>query len=93
MVRSREMTLSLPPFTRAVIWLLAANTAVFLLLELFSMALPDVVRWVFDYLSLVAPAGRPAWLDLATGDLQLHPCRFLALVRQHDRHLDVRLRL
>ncbi|MGA8764497.1 MAG: rhomboid family intramembrane serine protease [Candidatus Sulfotelmatobacter sp.] len=52
MVRSREMTLSLPPFTRAVIWLLAANTAVFLLLELFSMALPDVVRWIFDYLSL-----------------------------------------
>src|SRR6266851_5489676 len=46
------MTLSLPPFTRAVIWLLAANTAVFLLLELFSMALPDIVRWVFDYLSL-----------------------------------------
>ncbi len=53
MARSREMTLSLPPFTRAVIWLLAANTAVFLLLELFSVALPDVVRWVFDYLSLV----------------------------------------
>jgi membrane associated rhomboid family serine protease len=50
--RSREMTLSLPPFTRAVIWLLAANTAIFLLLELFSVALPDVVRWVFDYLSL-----------------------------------------
>ncbi len=40
------MTLSLPPFTRAVIWLLAANTAVFLLLELFGMALPDVARWV-----------------------------------------------
>ena len=52
MARSREMTLSLPPFTRAVIWLLAANTAIFLLLELFGMAMPDVVRWVFDYLSL-----------------------------------------
>ena len=52
MVRSREMTLSLPPFTRAVTWLLAVNTAVFLLLELFSVTLPDVVRWVFDYLSL-----------------------------------------
>src|ERR1700732_4562563 len=46
------MTLSLPPFTRAVIWLLAANTAVFLLLELFSIGLPDIVRWVFDTLSL-----------------------------------------
>ena len=52
MARSREMTLSLPPFTRAVIWLLAANTAVFLLLELFSIGLPDIVRWVFDTLSL-----------------------------------------
>ncbi len=52
MVRSREMTLSLPPFTRAVTWLLAVNTAVFLLLELFSVTLPDIVRWVFDYLSL-----------------------------------------
>ena len=52
MVRSREMTLSLPPFTRAVIWLLAVNTGIFLLLELFGMALPDIVRWVFDYLSL-----------------------------------------
>jgi membrane associated rhomboid family serine protease len=51
-VRSREMTLSLPPFTRAVIWLLAVNTGIFLLLELFGMALPDIVRWVFDYLSL-----------------------------------------
>ena len=48
------MTLSLPPFTRAVIWLLASNTAVFLLLELFGVALPDVVRWVFDYLALLA---------------------------------------
>ena len=52
MARSREMTLSLPPFTRAVTWLLAVNTAIFLLLELFSVALPDVVRWVFDFLSL-----------------------------------------
>ena len=42
--RSREMTLSLPPFTRAVTWLLAINTAVFLLLELFGMTLIDVAR-------------------------------------------------
>ena len=36
MVRTREMTLSLPPFTKAVTWLLAINTAIFLLLELFG---------------------------------------------------------
>lgn len=41
------MSLSLPPFTRAVTWLLAINTAVFLLLELFGMTMPDVLRWVF----------------------------------------------
>ncbi len=53
MARSREMTLSLPPFTRAVTWLLAINTAVFLLLELFGMTLIDVARWVRDNLALV----------------------------------------
>lgn len=52
MARSREMTLSLPPFTRAVTWLLAINTAVFLLLELFGMTLIDVARWVRDNLAL-----------------------------------------
>lgn len=46
------MTLSLPPFTRAVTWLLAINTAVFLLLELFGMTLIDVARWVRDNLAL-----------------------------------------
>ena len=46
------MTLSLPPFTRAVTWLLAINTAVFLLLELFRHDPIDVARWVRDYLAL-----------------------------------------
>jgi len=32
------MTLSLPPFTRAVTWLIGINTGVFLLLELFEVA-------------------------------------------------------
>lgn len=36
------MTLSFPPFTRAVTWLLAINTALFLLLELFDFTLPGV---------------------------------------------------
>jgi len=63
------MTLSLPPFTRAVIWLLAANTAIFLLLELFGMAMPDVVRWVFDYLSLQPQQVVLHGWDLAARDL------------------------
>ena len=40
------MSLSLPPFTKAVTWLLAINTGVFLLLELIARTMPDVVNWV-----------------------------------------------
>jgi membrane associated rhomboid family serine protease len=46
------MTLSLPPFTRAVTWLLGINTGVFLLMELLGMARVPVVEYVFDYLAL-----------------------------------------
>ena len=39
MRRSREpMTLSFPPFTRAVTWLLGINTGVFLLIALLGVA-------------------------------------------------------
>jgi membrane associated rhomboid family serine protease len=51
--RSREMTLSFPPFTRAVTWLLAINTGVFLLMELFSLTLPGLVRFTFDTFGLL----------------------------------------
>jgi membrane associated rhomboid family serine protease len=40
------MSLSLPPFTKAVTWLLAVNTGVYLLLELIARTMPDVVNWV-----------------------------------------------
>lgn len=46
------MTLSLPPFTRAVTWLLGINTGVFLLMELFGMARVPVVGYVIDYFAL-----------------------------------------
>ncbi len=46
------MTLSLPPFTRAVTWLLGINTGVFLLMELLGMARLPIVGYVFDYLAL-----------------------------------------
>jgi membrane associated rhomboid family serine protease len=45
------MTLSFPPFTRAVIWLLAINTAVFLGLSAFGTR--TVIQWVFLNLGLV----------------------------------------
>ena len=45
------MTLSFPPFTRAVIWLLGINTAVFLALEAFGTR--EVINWVYANLGLV----------------------------------------
>jgi membrane associated rhomboid family serine protease len=46
------MTLSLPPFTRAVTWLLGINTSIFLLMELFGLARLPVVGYVIDYCAL-----------------------------------------
>jgi membrane associated rhomboid family serine protease len=43
------MTLSLPPFTRAVTWLVGINTSIFLLMELFGLARLPVVEYVIDY--------------------------------------------
>jgi membrane associated rhomboid family serine protease len=47
------MTLSLPPFTPAVTWLLGINTAVFLLMELFSVARIQVGAYIGLYGALV----------------------------------------
>jgi len=50
-LRGREMTLSFPPFTKAVIWLLGINTAVFLGLSAFGSR--AVIEWVYANLGLV----------------------------------------
>jgi len=50
-LRGREMTLSFPPFTRAVIWLLGINTAVFLALSAFGTR--AAIQWVYLNLGLV----------------------------------------
>jgi membrane associated rhomboid family serine protease len=47
------MTLSLPPFTPAVTWLVGINTAIYLLMELLSRVAPDVVRFTYRNLELV----------------------------------------
>lgn len=47
------MTLSLPPFTRAVLWLIGINTAVFLLMALFSMARIPLGLYIEEYCALV----------------------------------------
>ncbi len=50
-MRGREMTLSFPPFTKAVIWLLGINTAIFLFLLAFGT--PAVSDWVELHFGLV----------------------------------------
>ncbi len=49
------MTLSLPPFTKAVMWLIGINTGVFLLMEVLGLSSHGnvVLRWVAVYLRLV----------------------------------------
>jgi membrane associated rhomboid family serine protease len=46
------MTLSLPPFTRAVTWLIGINTAIFLLMELFELARLPIGGYVGFYCML-----------------------------------------
>jgi hypothetical protein len=85
------MTLSFPPFTRAVIWLLGINTAIFLLLSAFGA--PPVQDWVELHLGLVPEPDDLPLLDLAGRHLQLYSLRVLALVWKHAGDLDVRLDL
>lgn len=51
MYRGRSMTLSFPPFTRAVVWLLGINTAVFVGLMAFGTRV--VLEWVYTHLGLM----------------------------------------
>jgi membrane associated rhomboid family serine protease len=60
------MMLSFPPFTPAVIWLLAINTGVFLLLELFGMSLPGVAGWI------VGTPYSPSHLGLQPNQVVMH---------------------
>ena len=50
---SEPMTLSLPPFTKAVSWLIGINTGIFLLMVVLSMAAPRVVVFIDTYFELV----------------------------------------
>jgi membrane associated rhomboid family serine protease len=50
------MTLSLPPFTKAVTWLLGINTSVYLLMELLSRVWPTAVRFTYRHFELIPSA-------------------------------------
>jgi membrane associated rhomboid family serine protease len=49
------MTLSLPPFTRAVTWLLGINTAIFLVMELLPLVRLDIVAAYIGYHCALTP--------------------------------------
>jgi membrane associated rhomboid family serine protease len=53
MHRNRTLTLNLPPFTRAVKWLVLANAAVFFLKVLLEWLTPTFADWAFFELALV----------------------------------------
>jgi membrane associated rhomboid family serine protease len=50
-LRGREITLSFPPFTRAVVWLLGINTAVFL--GMLGFGTRSGIEWIYLNLGLV----------------------------------------
>jgi len=56
------VTLSLPPFTPAVVVLLAVNTGIFLLMEIVGIALPVVVGSVYAVFGLQPSAVAHGWL-------------------------------
>jgi membrane associated rhomboid family serine protease len=53
MYRGRTMTLSLPPFTKAVKWLVIVNAGMFLLMALLEWLAPGVYRYAFVQLALI----------------------------------------
>ena len=89
MAPRRTFSLSLPPFTKAVKWLILANAGVYLLvtlLQAFAPGLGDVIGYVCPW----SQADRLPWLGLATGDLFLPACGDFSHSLQHDRVMDVR---
>ena len=66
MRRGSPVMLSFPPFTKAVIWLLALNTGVFLLLMLLGGTVPGVNEFVFG------TRDTPSYLGLQPSQVVMH---------------------
>ncbi len=62
MYRGRTLSLSLPPFTRAVKWLVITNAAVYLLLELLKAVVPGVGGELTLVLALIPAAVMHGWI-------------------------------
>jgi membrane associated rhomboid family serine protease len=62
MYRGRTLSLSLPPFTRAVKWLVITNAAVYLLLELIKAITPTLGGELTLVLALIPAAVMHGWI-------------------------------
>jgi membrane associated rhomboid family serine protease len=62
MYRGRTLSLSLPPFTRAVKWLVITNAAVYLLLELLKAVVPSLGGELTLVLALIPAAVMHGWI-------------------------------
>src|SRR5690349_7975297 len=62
MYRGRTFSLSFPPFTRAVKWLVIVNAAVFLLIEILKARTPDLGNALFFALALIPAAVMHGWI-------------------------------
>src|SRR6266704_498184 len=62
MHRSTQGTLSLPPFTPMVTWLIAINTAVFFALTLLGMSVPDLAGQMVLWFGLQPIAVVHGWV-------------------------------
>ncbi len=62
MHRGRTFSLSLPPFTKAVKWLIIINAAVYLLIELLKAAAPELGGALFYVLALIPVAVMHGWI-------------------------------
>ncbi|MGH9580670.1 MAG: rhomboid family intramembrane serine protease [Terriglobales bacterium] len=62
MYRNTQVTLSFPPFTRAVKGLILANAAIYLLMLLIGRAAPQLAGQIIFYLGLIPAAVTHGWL-------------------------------
>jgi membrane associated rhomboid family serine protease len=62
MYRGRTLSLSFPPFTKAVKWLILVNAAVYLLIELLKAAAPELGGALFFALALIPAAVVHGWI-------------------------------
>ena len=62
MYRGRTMSLSFPPFTKAVKWLILINAGVYLFMEIMKLMIPQIGEPLFLFLSLIPAMVTHGWI-------------------------------